>query len=193
MKTLYQSIVANIILILIVCGAYPLIVTGLGQVFFSDKANGSLIKTADGRIVGSHLIGQGFSKPEYFHPRPSSAGDKGYDASNSSGSNLGPTNPKLHDAVKSNIDSFLKDNPTIKMGDVPTDIVTASASGLDPHISPAAALAQVDRVAAARKKSADEITQLVREHTEGPQWGIFGESRVNVLELNIALDGAGRN
>jgi K+-transporting ATPase ATPase C chain len=188
MKLLYRSILANLLLIVIVCGAYPLVVTAFGQVFFRDKANGSLITTSDGRIIGSHLIGQAFTKPEYFHPRPSSAGDKGYDASNSSGSNLGPTNPKLLDAVKGNIDSFLKDNPTIQKGQIPVDIVTASASGLDPQISPEAAFAQADRVADARKKAVNQVKDLIQSHIEGPEFGVFGEPRVNVLELNLSLD-----
>jgi K+-transporting ATPase ATPase C chain len=187
-KAFYRSILANVILIIILCGAYPLTVTLLGHAVFSDKADGSLVVDKNGAVVGSHLIGQGFSKPEYFHSRPSSAGDKGYDASNSSGSNLGPTNPKFYDAVKSNIDSFLKDNPSIKKGEVPTDMVTASASGLDPHISPQAAFAQAERVAQARKMSPEQARALIEEHIEGPQWGIFGEPVVNVLDLNLALD-----
>jgi K+-transporting ATPase ATPase C chain len=141
-------------------------------------------------VIGSKLIGQNFSKPEYFHSRPSSAGDKGYDAANSSGSNLGPTNQKLFDAVKGNVDAFLKDNPTVKKGEIPVDLVTASASGLDPHISPEGAYAQVDRVASARRIPVDQVRALLEKHIEGPQWGLFGESVVNVVELNLALDGA---
>lgn len=189
MKILYRSVMANLILIVLLCGIYPGLVTVLGQVFFKDKADGSLITGKDGKVVGSKLIGQNFSKPEYFHPRPSSAGDKGYDAANSSGSNLGPTNQKLFDAVKGNVDGFLKDNPSVKKGEVPVDMVTGSASGLDPHISPEGAFAQVDRVALARRLTDEQVRSLVEQHIEGPQWGLFGEPVVNVLELNIALDG----
>jgi K+-transporting ATPase ATPase C chain len=142
----------------------------------------------DGKAVGATLIGQGFSKPEYFHGRPSAAGDKGYDASNSSGSNLGPTNQKFYDTLKGNVDAVMKDNPTLQKGQVPTDLVTASASGLDPHISPEGARVQIDRVAKARGVSAEQLAQLVQTHTEGPQWGIFGEPVVNVLLLNLDLD-----
>lgn len=181
---------ANLILVILVCGVYPAVVTVFGQALFSDKANGSLIVRKDGTVIGSKLIGQNFSKPEYFHSRPSSAGDKGYDAANSSGSNLGPTNQKLSDTVKGNVDAFLKDNPTVKKGEVPVEMVTASGSGLDPHISPEGAFAQIDRVASARRLPAEKVRTLVEQHIEGPQWGLFGESVVNVLELNLALDGA---
>jgi K+-transporting ATPase ATPase C chain len=187
-KMVYRSIIANLLLIVLLCGAYPAVVTVFGQLFFSDKANGSLLHAKDGHIVGSRLIGQNFGKPEYFHPRPSAAGDKGYDAANSSGSNLGPTNQKFYDGLKSNIDTFLKDNPTIQKGAVPTDIVTASASGLDPHISPDAAYAQAARVAKARKMSLEQTRALIEKNIESPQLGIFGESVVNVLVLNLALD-----
>lgn len=188
LNTLYRSIMATIILAILCCGVYPLVVMGIGQALFHDKANGSLITDKDGKVIGSHLIGQAFSKPEYFHPRPSAAGDKGYDASNSSASNLGPTNQKFYDTLKGSIDQVLKDNPTLKKGDVPADLVTASASGLDPHISPEGAMVQMARVAEARKVSPDAIRNLVEEHTEGPQLGIFGEPVVNVLELNLDLN-----
>jgi K+-transporting ATPase ATPase C chain len=187
MKALYQSIVATVIFVVLLCVAYPLAVYAVGQVLFHDKANGGLI-TRDGKIVGARLIAQGFAKPEYFHPRPSAAGDKGYDAANSSGSNLGPTNQKFADGLKSNVEQVLKDNPNLKAGEVPTQLVTASGSGLDPHVSPEAALVQVPRVAGARHASAEAVRALVEEHTEGPQWGIFGDAVVNVLELNLALD-----
>jgi K+-transporting ATPase ATPase C chain len=190
MKMIYRAIMANLILIVLLCGIYPAVATVIGQVFFNEKANGSLIVGKDGKVIGSRLIGQGFSKPEYFHPRPSSAGDKGYDAANSSGSNLGPTNQKLFDAVKGNADAFLKDNPTVKMGEIPVDMVTASGSGLDPHISPEGAYAQIDRVAQARKISTTELRAVVEQHIEGPQLGLFGEPVINVVELNLALDGA---
>jgi K+-transporting ATPase ATPase C chain len=185
--TIYRSFMATLILTVILCGFYPLVVTGIGQLIFPEQASGGIIMR-DGKPVGARLIGQGFSKAEYFHGRPSSAGDKGYDAANSSGSNLGPTNQKLFDAVKSNVEAFLKDNPTIRKGDVPTELVTGSGSGLDPHVSPEGALVQVDRVAQARKAGAEEIRALVKTHVEGPQLGIFGESVVNVLLLNLDLD-----
>ena len=187
LRTLYKSIMATLILGLIVCGVYPLVIYGVGNLLFHAKANGGVIER-DGHIVGARLIGQSFSKPEYFHGRPSAAGDKGYDAANSSGSNLGPTNQKLYDALKTNIDNFLKENPTVKKGEVPTDIVTSSGSGLDPHISPEAAYAQVNRVAQVRGIAAEVLKAFVVEHVEGPQLGIFGEPVVNVLMLNLDLN-----
>ena len=188
LKTLYQSIVSTLILVLILCGVYPVVVTVLGQAFFRDQATGSLVSTSDGKVIGSRLIGQSFAKPEYFHSRPSAAGDKGYDASNSSGSNLGPTNQKFVDGLKANVDAVLKDNPTLKKGEIPADLVTASASGLDPHISPEGALVQVARVAAARKLNPVQVKELVEKHIIGPQLGFLGEATVNVFELNLALD-----
>lgn len=188
LKSLYQGLMATVILAVICCGVYPLAVTAIGQVLFHDQASGGIILGKDGNPLGAKLIGQAFSKPEYFHSRPSSAGDKGYDASNSSGSNLGPTNQKLAEAVKGNVESFLKDNPTVKPGEVPVDAVTASGSGLDPHITPENALAQSSRVAEARRVSVDQVQKLIQRHTAGPQWGIFGEPAVNVLDLNLALD-----
>jgi K+-transporting ATPase ATPase C chain len=190
MKIIYRSLMANLILVALVCGVYPAIVTVLGHIFFENQAKGSLVLNKEGKVIGSKLIGQNFSKPEYFHSRPSSAGDKGYDAGNSSGSNLGPTNQKLLDTVKANVDGFLKDNASIKKGDVPVDMVTASASGLDPHISPEGAFAQVDRVASARRLEPGKLKKLVEHYVEAPEWGIFGQPVVNVLELNLALDGA---
>ena len=187
MKTLYQSIMATLLLALILCGVYPLLVTGLGQILFHDKANGSLIQTQEGKIVGSRLIGQTFSKPEYFHGRPSAAGN-GYDAANSSGSNLGPTNQKFADGLKANVEALVRDNPTLKRGEVPGDLVTASASGLDPHITLEGAIVQVDRIAQARHVGTDQIRSLVQELKEGPQLGLLGEPVVNVLALNLGLD-----
>jgi K+-transporting ATPase ATPase C chain len=186
-KSAYRSVVMTLILAVILCGIYPLIVYGLGNLLFHDQATGGLI-TRDGQIVGAKLIGQAFSKPEYFHGRPSAAGDKGYDAANSSGSNLGPTNQKFYDALKSNIDAVLKENPTLQKGQIPGDLVTASASGLDPHISPESALAQVERVSAARHLDPEKLRNLIHEKTEGPQWGIFGEPVVNVLLLNLEIE-----
>lgn len=188
LKSFYKSVIATVALAVLLCGVYPLVVTGIGKLIFPNQASGGMIAMPDGRVVGAKLIGQNFSRPEYFHGRPSSAGDKGYDASNSSGSNLGPTNQKFYDTLKSNIDAFLKDNPTVQKGQVPTDIVTGSGSGLDPHISPAAARAQLDRVAHARGISNDQVEKLIEAHVEGPQLGIFGEPVVNVLLLNLDLD-----
>jgi K+-transporting ATPase ATPase C chain len=164
---------------------YPVIVTGLSQLFFNDQANGSLV-SRKGRIVGSSLIGQNFTRSEYFHSRPSSAGN-GYDASISSGSNLGPTSQRLIDRIRASEAQFRSDNPDFD-GSLPADSLTASASGLDPHISPAAAHAQVGRIAKSRAVTPAQIQQLVDRFTESRTIGIFGEPRVNVLMLNIALD-----
>ena len=165
---------------------YPLAITGLSQAIFPHQANGSLI-TADGKVVGSEIIGQNFSKAEYFQPRPSAAGTDGYDGTASSGSNFGPTNKKLVDRVQASMAKFQKENPGFK-GPIPADLLTASASGLDPHLSPDSALAQVARVASARRVPANQVQALVSQYTEGPDLGILGESRVNVLRLNLALD-----
>jgi potassium-transporting ATPase KdpC subunit len=162
---------------------YPLIVTAIAQVVFPDQANGQLIEQ-NGKIIGSRIIGQGFSSPGYFRSRPSAAGT-GYDAANSAGSQLGPTNKKLIDAVKANVAAARKENPDAP---VPIDLVTTSASGFDPHISPAAAEFQVPRVARERGMSEADVRRLVQAHTEGRQLGFFGEPRVNVLELNLDLD-----
>ena len=162
---------------------YPLVVTGFAQVLFKDKANGQLIRQ-DGQIVGSHLIGQPFSAPGYFHSRPSAAG-AGYDAANSSGSNYGPTNQKLIDRIKADSASAQADAPG---QDVPIDLVTASGSGLDPDITPAAAEFQVARIARVRHLQGSQVSSLVSRHTEARQLGFLGEQRVNVLELNMDLD-----
>jgi len=165
--------------------AYPLALTGICQILFPHQANGSLI-TVGGKVIGSELIGQNFNRPEYFHPRPSAAGN-GYDAASSAGSNYGPTNQKLIDRVAASVEAFRKENPEFT-GPIPADLLTTSASGLDPHISPDAARAQVARVAKARSLSVNEVNRLITRLMESPEFGLLGEFRVNVLQLNLALD-----
>ena len=177
--SIWMTIATTILLGLI----YPLVVTGLAQLLFPHKANGQLI-VKDGAVVGSSIIGQGFSSPQYFHSRPSAAGN-GWDAANSAGSNLGPTNQKLLDRVKGDVATAQADNPGTP---VPIDLVTTSASGFDPHITPAAAEFQLARVAKARGIAVDRLRALLAKHTEGRQLGLLGEPRVNVLELNLELD-----
>ena len=166
---------------------YPLAVTGLCQTLFREQANGSLIPL-NGQVIGSSLIGQNFTKPEYFQPRPSAAGNDGYDATSSQGSNYGPTNQKLIDRVKASVEKFHKDNPGYGGGPLPADLVTASGSGLDPHLSPASAAAQAERVANARRVAIGQIRSVIDAHTEGRDFGFLGEPRVNVLLLNLTLD-----
>ena len=184
---LRPALISLILLTLITGVAYPLLVTGIAQIVFPHQANGSLI-ARDGRVVGSTLIGQLFDDPKYFWGRPSATSPHGYNAGASSGSNLGPTNPALITAVQGRVDALRAADPDNK-GPVPVDLVTASGSGFDPHISPAAALYQVSRVARERKLSPDAVRALVEQHTEGRQLGFLGEPRVNVLALNLALDG----
>lgn len=186
-QLVYRALVATLLLVLLTGIVYPLIVTGLVQAICKNQANGSLIMQ-NGQVVGSRLIGQNFSKPEYFHPRPSAAGNQGYDASSSSGSNLGPTNARLQANVKANLNRVLAENPTATPGQVPVDLVTTSASGIDPHITPASAKLQIARVAKVRGMDEKKLTHLVEQFTEGRQFGLLGEPRVNVLLLNMALD-----
>ena len=167
---------------------YPGVVTGLCQVLFPARANGSLI-VANGHAIGSELIGQNFKKPEYFQPRPSAAGNDGYDPMASGASNLGPTNQKLADRVKDSVASFRKNNPEYT-GPIPADLVTSSGSGLDPDISPASAEAQAARIAKARGVPVEQVRNLIASHTQGRDFGFMGDPRVNVLEINLALDQA---
>ncbi len=181
------SVVATFLLGVLCCGLYPVIVWGIARAAFPDKADGSLL-VAGGNVAGSSLIGQGFKGPGYFHPRPSAAGS-GYDAANSGGTNLGPTSKRLIEDVRSRVTAYRTVNGLPPDAMVPADAVTSSASGLDPHISPANALLQAARIAAARGMTKEEVLKKVRTHTEGRTLGIFGEPRVNVLMLNLELDG----
>ena len=178
---------ATLVLAVVCCGAYPLVVYGLGQLLFSHQANGSLMVDKSGTIHGSELLGQSFTADKYFHPRPSSAGN-GYDAGNSSGSNLGPTSKKLADAIVANLVAYRTENNLATNAVVPADAVTASASGLDPHISPANAEIQIARVAKVRNTSPEKVRELVRANTDPASLGFLGEPGVNVLKLNLALD-----
>jgi len=182
-RNLVTAVLMTIVTTVVLGIIYPLAITGIAQVAFPDKANGQLI-SKDGKVVGSKIIAQGFSSPGYFRPRPSAAGT-GYDAANSAGSQLGPTNKKLIDAVKANVEAARKENPNAP---VPIDLVTTSASGLDPHISLAAADFQVPRVARERGIAEVDVRRLVAANTANRQLGFFGEPGVNVLELNLALD-----
>jgi potassium-transporting ATPase KdpC subunit len=185
MKNLLTAVLMTIVTTILLGLIYPLMVTGIAQVVFPDKANGQLIKRSDGTIIGSRIIGQPFGGPGYFHSRPSAAGAAGYDAGASSGSNLGPTSQKLMDRIKGDVERLQAENPGQP---VPVDLVTSSGSGLDPHISPAAAEFQVPRIARERKLSEVEVRRVIAAHTEGRTFGFLGEPRVNVLELNLDLD-----
>jgi K+-transporting ATPase ATPase C chain len=184
-KNLTTAVLMTIATTVLLGIVYPLLVTGLAQLIFPKQANGQLIQSNDGVVIGSRLIGQPFSGPGYFHSRPSAAGAAGYDAGASSGSNLGPTNAHLITRVSGDVAKLQAENPGVA---IPVDLVTTSGSGLDPDITPAAAQFQIRRVASERKTSEAEVERLVSEHSENRQWGFLGEPRVNVLQLNIALD-----
>jgi potassium-transporting ATPase KdpC subunit len=190
MKQLIIAVKATLVLIVLTGLIYPLLITAVSQALFRRQANGSMI-AVNGKLVGSELIGQRFTRPEYFHGRPSAAGNDGYDGLASGGFNYGPTNQKLVDRIKGDLQKFQAENPSFS-GPVPADLLTGSGSGLDPHISPASAQAQIARVATARGMSVEAVTQLVTANTEGRQFGILGEPRVNVLKLNLALDQAAK-
>jgi K+-transporting ATPase ATPase C chain len=190
LRELRSTVVAVVVMTLVLGFAYPLVMTGFAQVVFPNRADGSLIER-NGKVVGSKLAAQAFTKPEYFHPRPTGT-DPEYNAAGTTFANLGPTNPDLAAAVKERADAILKlegpYNPGLTIGDIPVDAVTTSASGIDPHISPANARLQTARVAQRRGLSPGRVAQLVDDNTEGRLLGVLGEPRVNVLELNLALD-----
>jgi K+-transporting ATPase ATPase C chain len=183
-----RSIVATLFFALVLCGLYPLIVFGAGQLLFPHQANGSLLMDKSGAVRGSALLAQNFTGAQYFHPRPSAAGANGYDPTSSGGSNLGPTSSNLVANITANIATYRSDNNLATNAPVPADAVTASASGLDPHISVANAEIQIARVAKARGLAEDRVRELVKQNTSGRDLGVFGEPRVNVMTLNFALD-----
>ncbi|MGD0114387.1 MAG: potassium-transporting ATPase subunit KdpC [Dehalococcoidia bacterium] len=185
-KSALIAIKLSVVTLVILGLLYPLAMTGLAQIAFHDKANGSLIEQ-NGQVVGSKYIGQQFAGPQYFHPRPSAAGD-GYDPLSSGASNLGPTSATLIERIQTDVANVRAENPGLQIGKIPVDMVTASGSGLDPDITPANAAAQASRVATARNMNVDEVMRLVQENTAGRDLGFLGEKRVNVLELNLALD-----
>jgi potassium-transporting ATPase KdpC subunit len=182
-----RAVLVTLSLAVVCCGIYPLVVFGIAQLGFHHKTNGSLITGATGEVRGSALLAQGFTSAKYFHPRPSSAGN-GYDGTSSGGSNLGPTSQKLNDAIKERIEAYRKENGLKETEPVPADAVTASGSGLDPHISLQNAGLQAMRVAKARNLTLDRIAALIKQHTTAPDLGFLGDPGVNVLTLNLALD-----
>lgn len=196
MKELFSEIrgavFATLVLAIVCCGLYPLVVFGISQALFHDKANGSLILDTDGTVRGSKLLAQGFTADKYFHPRPSAAGT-GYDAASSGGSNLGPTSQKLNDAIKDRVDAYRKENGLKEDEPVPADAVTTSGSGLDPHISLRNAELQTPRVAKARAVSEEKLRELIKQNTDARDLGLLGDPGVNVLTLNRALDSFAAN
>jgi K+-transporting ATPase ATPase C chain len=186
------AIFATLVLAVVCCGLYPLVVFGISQALFHEKANGSLIVDKDGTVRGSKLLAQGFTAEKYFHPRPSAAGN-GYDAANSGGSNLGPTSQKLNDLIKDRVDGYRKENGLNADESVPADAVTASGSGLDPHISLRNAELQTQRVAKARTVSEEKLRELIKQNTDARDLGLLGDPGVNVLSLNRALDSFAAN
>jgi len=188
LREIKTTVVVTLVLLIICCGIYPLIVFGAGQLLFPHKANGSLVLDSDGKPIASTLLGQTFSADKYFAPRPSAAGT-GYDSTSSSGSNLGATSQTLHDNVKQRVSDYRKANNLPDSQLVPADAVEASGSGLDPHISINNALLQLPRVAKARGMSEDDLKKLVAQYTDGRDFGILGEPGVNIIKLNLALDG----
>lgn len=186
MSMIKKSILMTGLLVVITCGVYPAAVWIVGQIVFHDKSNGSVL-SKNGSVVGSRLIGQGFSRPEYFHPRVSSAGDKGYDGTNSGATNLSLTNKKYQDALGGSIKKVLEENPQLKKGQIPPDMVTTSASGLDPDISIENATAQASRVATTRRLKIEDVRSLIEKNIQGPTLKVLGPKYVNVLELNLAL------
>jgi potassium-transporting ATPase KdpC subunit len=192
LKEILTAIRATLIFAVLLCGIFPLIIFGAGQLLFPRQANGSLIESGDRRIIGSEWLGQNFAGAKYFHPRPSAAGANGYDAASSSGSNLGPTSQKLINAVKEGADAYRAENNLAADALVPGDAVTASGSGLDPHISAKNAELQAPRVAKERELSLDAVRAEIVNATDGRSLGLLGEPGVNVLKLNIALDNASK-
>ena len=188
-KEIKTSLIVTLVLLVICCGAYPLVIFGAGQLFFPKQANGSLVLDEAGKPIASTLLAQNFTADKYFAPRPSAAGANGYDSTSSSGSNLGPTSQALHDAIQQRVADYRKANGLSGSQLVPADAVTASASGLDPHISLKNAALQLPRVAKARGLSEDQVKALVVKYTDGPDFGVFGDPGVNVVKLNLALDG----
>jgi K+-transporting ATPase ATPase C chain len=187
MRSIVIALRLNLLTLVLTGLLYPLAVTGVAQLLFPARANGSLVSGEAGQVVGSALIAQGFSNPAYLQPRPSAAGDNGYDATASGGSNLGPTSKKLRDRVQADLSRLQRDNPAAA-GPVPAELVLTSGSGVDPEISPDAALWQLSRIAAARGIAEPRLRTIVEEHLEGRDLGFLGEPRVNVLQLNLALD-----
>ncbi len=186
-KETLTSILATLLFAVILCGLFPVAIWGASQLLFPSQANGSLIEGSDRKILGSAWLGQNFTSAKYFHPRPSAAGT-GYDAANSSGSNLGPTSQKLIDAVKQRVADYRKENDLAADALIPGDAATASASGLDPHISPRNAALQAPRIAKERSLSLDDVSSEIGKATDGPSFGVLGDPGVNVLKLNLALD-----